>query len=199
VKAENAAALKYIFQDEIYLLPNEKSIERPAVAQAAETAVTEPAPRPVNVPAQAMPGTEPTPAAQPGPVVQASVTAFNYLGANKKSFLIITHYPGLDFIADEHLTALQSILKRKGFELDDVAIFNIDKAEVNNWDDLLKYFRPEKVLVLGKNAIPAKLEPLPLNQLKQLPDYALLYSFNFEEMMTNIDNKKAFWDQMKNL
>ncbi|GAA4100991.1 hypothetical protein [Mucilaginibacter panaciglaebae] len=195
MKAEHPAALKYIFQDEIYLLPDEKSFKSTAVTQLVETPVAETAIKPVEEAGLVPPAAQ----SEAEPMVQAPVLSFYYLGTNKKAFLIFTHYPDLDFIANEHLTALQNILKRKGFELDDVAIFNTAKNAVNDWNEILNYFTPEKVLLLGKSAIPSGLDLPPLNQLKQMPDYTLLYSFSFDEMMTSTDNKKAFWDQMKNL
>jgi len=195
VKAEHPAALKYIFQDEIYLLPDEKAFESSAITEPAETPVTETSIKPVAETDLVTHAVQP----EAEPAVQAPVISFNYLGANKKAFLIITHYPDLDFIADEHLTALQNILKRKEFELDDVAILNTAKNTLNAWDEILKYFTPKKILLLGKNATPARLDLPPLNQLQQMPDYTLLYSFSFDEMMSSTDNKKAFWDQMKNL
>jgi hypothetical protein len=224
VKAEHAAALKYIFQDEIYLLPNEISLERPAVAQpavippaSAEIApgpaaqsVAMPTPiipkieaAPVNEPAAAptpvIPKMEPVPVTQPQPVVQTPGAPFNYLGTNKKAFLIFTHYPDHEFIDQEHLTALQNILKRKEVELEDIAILNIAKTGNKKWADIYKFFTPKKVLVLGSEATPPGLNLPPLNQLKQAPAASLLYSFSFIEMMSSTDNKKAFWEQMKNL
>lgn len=193
MKAEHAAALKYIFQDEIYLLPDEKSFESPSVVQSVNMPSAQ---AEIETVAEAAPKTR---AIHTEPAVETPAVSFNYLGANKKAFLIIAHYPDLDFIADEHLTALKNILKRKEFELDDVAIFNAAKNGANSWEEILKYFAPQKVLLLGKNAVPAGLQLPALNQLKTMPGLTLLYSFSFDEMMTSTDNKKAFWDQMKNL
>lgn len=223
MKAEHAAALKYIFQDEVYLLPNEKSFERPANAQSvtAPSPVAEPVASavpeqvampavtaeparvtpPATLPAPVIPKVEPTPAPQPKAesAVQAPAAPFNYLGSNKKAFLIFTHYPNQDFMHQEHLTALQSILKRKEIELDDVAILNLAKAANTKWGDIYRHFSPKKVLVLGKEAIPEGLNVPALNTLKVAPAASLLYSFSFEDMMSSTENKKAFWEQMKNL
>ena len=213
MKAEHAAALKYIFQDEVYLLPNEKSLTPPTVAPAAAPTtiarpelvalpvtplpVIETAPEPVTPPVAA--STPVIPKTETAPVVQTQVAGFNYLGANKKAFLIFTYYPEHEFIAAEHLTALQNILKRKGVSQHDVAILNVAKTPGSKWADIYKFFTPKKVLVLGKDAAPAGLNLPPLNTLKQAPSASLLYSFSFDEMMSSNDNKKAFWDQMKNL
>jgi hypothetical protein len=99
----------------------------------------------------------------------------------------------------QHLTALQSILKRKELELDDVAILNLAKTANTKWADMYRFFGPKKVLVLGQDAVPVGLKVPDMNQLKQAPAASLLYSFSFDEMMSSTDNKKAFWEQMKNL
>lgn len=199
MKAEHAAALKYIFQDEVYLLPNERSAHVPAVAAPAAPIV--PIAEPVTEPVAIAAPVEPAPAPQPKaePVVQTPASPFNYLGANKKAFLIFTHYPNQDFMDQQHLTALQSILKRKELELDDVAILNLAKTANTKWADMYRFFAPKKVLVLGQDAVPVGLKVPDMNQLKQAPAASLLYSFSFDEMMSSTDNKKAFWEQMKNL
>ncbi len=124
---------------------------------------------------------------------------FKYHGKNNRNFLILVHYPTLEFIHETHLTALENILKRKGFEIDDVAIFNTAKHDGVNLETLSAYFKPQKMLVLGKNALPQGISPLALNLPQQITGFATLYSFSFDEMMDNNDYKKAFWEQMKGL
>ncbi len=188
MRAENPAALRFILQDDIYLLQSDKVIANQSVIQPVEENRPEPvietiaaAPTPVNL------------------VVETPALQFNYLGKNQKQFLIITHYAQHDFIADEHLTALRNILKRKDYELDDVAILNLAKTAGTTLEDLTTHFTPKKLLILGNGALPAKMEVIALNQPIQLPGFTALYSFSFDEMMSSVDNKKAFWEQMKNL
>ena len=124
--------------------------------------------------------------------------AFNYKGNNTKRFLILTFYRDEDFINTVHLSALQNILARKGFDIDDVAILNL----AHNAPDFLAiktHFLPGKVLILGKDATPAGLPALSFNQIQQVEGVALLHSFAFADMMDNTDNKRSFWEQMKNL
>ena len=166
MNVENPAALRFIMQDDIYLLPADK------IASPKKTEE---------------------------PVVQTPQPHFNYLGKNKKNLLIAVHYTDTEFIADEHLTALENILKRKDHMIDDVAILNMATQTVTNIAQIEAYFKPVKILILGAAALPASLEALAINQLRQLSNYTALYSFSFGEMMSSTDNKKAFWDQMKNL
>lgn len=165
MKAESPAALRFILQDDIYLLQNDKTY---------------------------------TAEKSPGPVVETPPAKLNYLGKYKKGFLVMVHYPGHEFIAGAHLTALENILKRKDHTIDDVAIVNMATAALANLDELLAYFNPKKLLLLGKDALPANMEAVTLNEPKQVAGCIALYSFSFDDMIDNTENKKAFWEQMKN-
>jgi hypothetical protein len=136
----------------------------------------------------------------PQPVIlETPPINFNYLGMNKKNFLVITHYPELEFINDKHLTALQSILNRLEFSLDDVAIFNKANYPEASFEHLTGFFKPQKLLLLGKHALPKNIAPLTLNKLQPLNNCHALFSYSFDEMMDSNENKKAFWEQMKQL
>jgi hypothetical protein len=216
VRSENPAALRFILQDDIYLLQSDK-VDIPQTPISIMDAVPEPVIEnkevtsspsiiPISEPvtATASASTSATPPETPAATPQITVTEtlavqFNYMGGNKKRFLIITHYPTEDFIAADHLAALQNILKRKDYDTDDVAILNIAKAAVTAVTDLVNYFKPEKLLILGEAAVPAGMGVPPLNQPKKMKNGVLLHSFSFDEMMSSTDNKKAFWEQMKNL
>jgi len=72
------------------------------------------------------------------------------------------------------------------------------RAHPSNQDELLAYFNPKKILLLGKGALPANMEALMLNEPAPIEGCMALYSFSFDDMMNSNENKKAFWDQMKN-
>lgn len=124
--------------------------------------------------------------------------SFNYEGKNRKKFLILTHYPDYEAIYAPHFTALEAILSRKGYEPDDVAILNMAKNDADI-DTLTKHFTPQKLLILGQKAVPAGMTAPEFNYLQALTDCNTLLSFSFDDMMENTDNKRAFWEQMKNL
>src|SRR3954468_15501596 len=109
MKIETPAALRYIMQDDIFLLPADK-------VKPAETIVEV--------------------------AVKTPDVVFKYLGENKKGFLILVHYTGHEFIADTHLTALQSILSRKEYNLDDIAILNRANYTNTDFEQLTTYFNP---------------------------------------------------------
>jgi len=133
------------------------------------------------------------------PAVGIPPDNFKFMGGNKKNFLVIVHYPESEFIEDNHFTALESILKRLGFSMDDVAIVNKAKYSSLTIKQLTDFFKPEKLLMLGRSALPAGAGPLTLNKTQQLNNCNTLLSFSFDEMMDNNENKKVFWEQMKQL
>jgi hypothetical protein len=190
VKVENPVALRFILEDELYLLGTDKALyEKRAIP---EPVIEETTPE-IRTPAVDSIIEEAKPKVTTQPV------SFNYLGQNLKTFLILVHYPELEFIAEAHLTALQNILKRKEFELQDVAILNMARYSASNLDELTSFFKPTKLLILGQQAMPVGISLLVLNGPQAFNNYKALYSFSFDEMMDSTDNKKAFWEQMKAL
>lgn len=173
MKVESGQALRFILGDEIYLLNEDK----------------------LNY---AKPDNQQTPAPQPQPETVTPKPVFNYLGANKKHFLVLTHYPNNDFIADDHLAALESVLGRKNHSREDVAILNVAKNN-SEYRELLFHFKPQTILVLGQPAIPAGIDQPKFNRVEKHDGITLLYTFDFDAMMSNVDNKKAFWEQVKSL
>jgi hypothetical protein len=167
VKVEDTHALRFILQDELYLLNEDKSLYSG------------------------------TPISQPE--IETPQSVFNYLGANKKNFLVLVSYNDHDFMKDEHLTALESVLGRLGHTRDDIAIFNLAKADTINHDEIITYFKPKTMVILGKTAIPASVGELNFNSNETIGSAKVLYTFSFDEMMTDVNNKKAFWEQMKSL
>jgi len=167
MKIDNPQAFRFILQDEIYLLDNDKIAKHIPVAEE--------------------------------PIVKTPDLNFNYLGRNNKNFLVLVNYAAEETISEAHLTALENILKRKDLSIDDVAILNTHAYLPLSVASLSQYFKYRKLLIMGKNALPADMEPVTLNQPKKKGDTAVLYSFSFDEMMDSNENKKAFWDQMKTL
>ncbi len=168
MKVEAPNALRFVFQDDIYLLQTDKQIYANDTPLATK------------------------------PKAETSQIVFNYWGENKKSFLILTNYPNHEFIADEHLIALQSVLSRIGYQRADVAILNTAKntAEYNT---IVAYFSPKTIVILGKEAIPQDIKPPQFNLIEKHPNLQTLYTFGFDAMMDNTANKKTFWEQMKTL
>jgi hypothetical protein len=179
VKAEILPGqLTYFLPEELYLFEADKAfysqpvppVEEPTAVQSAATPIETPAP------------------------------VFKYKGSNQKNFLILTHYPGTDFISEVHFAALTSTLGRLNFTTEDTAIVNINHYPDYVWNQLSEYFKPQKLMVLGQAALPDGMPAIPLNEIIELSGgLRALYTFNFEEMMGQKENTKIFWNQIKTL
>ena len=167
MKVEDTNALRFILQDELYLLDEDKSLYSGAPLSLSP--------------------------------IQTKQPIFNYLGSNKKNFLVLVSYDGHEFMKDEHLAALESALGRMGFTRDDVAILNLAKANSVIYEEIAAHFAPKRIVILGKTAIPAGMADLKFNSVETGGLTKVLYTFSFDEMMADVNNKKAFWEQMKNL
>jgi hypothetical protein len=210
MKVENPQAFRFIMQDEIYLLDKDKSsyassavickqeYELPSVAETTLT-ITTPTPQILSAESLGQPTSMAALPKSPPLIVQTPGKQFNYLGKNNKNFLILVNYTGDEHIAEPHLTALQSILKRKELDIEDVAILNVFKYAPVKLNALTAHFAPTRLIIMGKDALPEGIGKVPLNQPLQGKKTHVLYSFSFGEMMSSNDNKKIFWEHMKTL
>ena len=178
MKIENPLAYSFILQEDLYLLDNDKQLH-PATASP-------------------LPAIEAIPVL-PEPDIKTTLLNFNYLGENKKGFLIIVYYKLPGFMDEAHLTALTAVLARLQYTIDDVAILNLAHYAGYASNTFIDFFKPQKFLLLGAQALPAGLESIELNKPQKVNGLPALFSFNFEEMMTDNEKKKSFWEQMKQL
>lgn len=204
MKVDNPSAFRFILDDEIYLLATDKAGVNTPAAQQLETptATVETAIKPATAELPDQPATTviTKTTVQPSPSdIKTPGPEFNYLGSNNKNFVILLNYANEEFIPAAHLTALQSMLQRKGFGLDDVAIVNINRYAPVTLAKLAEVFKPVKLLIMGKDSLPQGIGILPVNQPVQGKKTNVLYSLSFTEMMDSNEMKKAFWDQMKAL
>ena len=210
---ENPAALQFIINEQIYLSKSDigtVSQQAPVVAVADEQAPIdqhEANPEPViaqapAVVAEAVPEpavAEAAAVAETAPVIETPVLGFNYLGKNAKGFLIICHYQDLDSMDEKHLAALTSTLQRKELSLDDVAIVNLAKHAGSTVRQIHSFFKPSRLLILGKQGVLPGWDTLVFNQLLEKNGFKALYTDSFTDMMGDRDKTKAFWEQMKQL
>lgn len=185
MNVENPVAFSFIMQDDIYLLDGDKSLYNSPVPAAVSNILSEPEPV-YNTTTANEPEAE-----------KIEPVSFKFMGGNKKHYLILTYYPGIDFIDDVHLGALQSTLGRLNTGADDVAIVNMANYPGTGFEQLRSFFNPEKILFLGKESFPAGGTDIQLNKVSFTEGIRTLLTFSFDEMMNSVEHKKAFWEQMK--
>ncbi|MDT3403310.1 hypothetical protein [Mucilaginibacter terrae] len=202
-----ATQLSYFLQEEIFLLKADKPLYQNAQQHAEITEQIQETPTDQPVPVSTAPlATIPAPAtatisiAPATPAISTTPTpaiTFNYSGGYQKKFLVLVHYPAADFMAADHLAALNGTLTRINYTPDDIAIVNMAKAEIKEWAAISKFFVPQKVLLLGTKAMPAAIPALNINTIQNVGTTAALYTFGFDEMMGNKDNTRIFWNLIK--
>jgi hypothetical protein len=192
VNTDNAAAdLRYLLTEDLYLLNADKEGYRnPAhlsdivTEPTLEPAIIEPV---IEIPA----------ASEPAAVRETPVNNLKYAGSNKKHFLVICYYPHEDFMPEAHQKGLESTLSRIGYVLDDIALVNMAHCPGVDFARLASQFAPQKLLLLGSQAMPVGLQINGLNQTQTIKNMLALYTYSFDEMMGNKENTKAFWNQIK--
>jgi hypothetical protein len=214
---ENPLALAYILPGDVYVLPADKQqfaiadetiatpeliaadIEIAPVLIAEEPAIiyTEP-----EKPIEQTVAIPQIPAIAPPVIPAVSETPaapFKYHGGNQKNFLVLVSYPDYDIMEPAHLTALESTVKRKGMAMDDVAVLNVAQYGQAQFKDIEAYFKPQRLLLMGKTALPLNM-PVPApNQLVKQGVCDMVFTFSFAGMMGNKDRTKVFWDLVKTL
>ena len=187
--AETPAALRYILPNDVYLLRSEKEAAGhyiaaigPCISEGAGIALTAAAGNVV---------------AEPATVYDKPEDPFNYHGGYQKKILVLVHYPAHEIMEPAHQTALMAALTRLDICIDDIALLNTGKLTGVELTVIENFFKPEKLLVLGKAALPAGLTPPAVNQCFNSTVCKVLYTFAFDEMLGNKDNTRAFWEQMK--
>jgi hypothetical protein len=166
---ENPLAYSFIIQDDIYLLNADKQLFKGSEKPAPEAVVVKETPAP----------------------------SFKYFGAYKKQYLVLTHYSDAEFMADAHLTALHNTIKRLDYEPGDIAVFNLATYPDAQFQQITDFFNPQKLLILGKGALPHGISAPVQNTPQPVSGISTLFTYGFDEMMDSQENKKAFWEAIK--
>lgn len=92
------------------------------------------------------------------------------------------------------MDAFEKILAALKLSLADVALINIAGPQGPTVDQLLEYFRPLKMVLLGTQI---SVEENQNTRPKSTPQ--ILHSYSFAEMMDDVAKKRTFWAQLKAL
>ncbi|HWV72795.1 MAG TPA: hypothetical protein VN040_13800 [Pseudosphingobacterium sp.] len=133
------------------------------------------------------------------PLVEVS-SYYEFLGENKKQILYIVDNQAHTYFSSGALDAFSRTINALGLSMEDIAVFNIAKhTSIINFDQICTYFNPQKVILAGASPTQLTLNNLSLNNPITLNNVKILYTFSFEEMLTDIERKKTFWQQVKTL
>ncbi|MFC6103781.1 hypothetical protein [Olivibacter domesticus] len=126
--------------------------------------------------------------------------AYQFLGGNKNQILYIINNSKHEYFSTAAHDAFSKTINALGLSMEDIAVLNVGNyPPVLYFDQICTYFDPRKVILAGASPTQLALNGLLLNDPTTLNNIRVLYTFSFEEMLTDIEKKKTFWQQVKTL
>ncbi len=140
-----------------------------------------------------------TPTIEPAPEIEKEElpVSFNYLGENNRYFLILVDDKTHPELNTPHKEMLMKIMAAKKLELRDLAILNLAKYPEANFGHLKDFFSCNRITLFGIDPQRIGLTGLGANQPGKHLDVKVLATFGLEEMSSNTDKKREFWNVMK--
>ncbi|MEJ6981841.1 hypothetical protein WG906_15340 [Pedobacter sp. P351] len=200
LKISDPFALQFLMTDDLYsihadVIPELSETREVAttVIKALNTDTIEPTPAIITIPAEK---TE-----TPGPAIvkTESPSFYEYLGENNKYILILFNDPAHKTIVPKELETLSNILKGKKQDIKDVALVNLSSYPTATFSSLKEFFACNSIVLFGINPAQLKIEGVQANQITSYQGTKILSTFSIAEMLSNVEKKRAFWDEMKKL
>lgn len=140
-------------------------------------------------------------AAVPEPMVLAPakpLPEIPYYGGNAKNILfVVSNQDGLFFSEQAELAFLKTMQALK-LDLNDVAVINLHPLEQPVFFERIRIkFEPRSCIFLGAEPIEAGLEAFADHLWKEEGAVRFLKSYSFEEMLTDKQKKRIFWDAIQ--
>lgn len=126
--------------------------------------------------------------------------AFSYLGSNNKNILYLVENGREAYFSPEAHEAFSKTVFALGLSIDDISVLNLSSMrEETSFEDLFSFFKPSKVIFAGPKPQKIGLEDIALNNSTQIKQVKMLYTYSFEEMLSDVHKKKIFWQAVKAL
>lgn len=176
----NANALRFLMTEDLYDLGDAEQSPTPTLTSVEVIAKEE----------SDSPG-------QDNQAEEIHVLSFDYLGENNRYFLIIVDDKSHPSLNTPHKEMLMKIMAAKKLELRDLAILNLAKYPDSNFSDLKDFFSCNRLTLFGIDPQRIGLPAIGANQPAKHMDVKVLTTFGLEEMSSNTDKKREFWNVMK--
>jgi len=69
----------------------------------------------------------------------------------------------------------------------------------SSWKEFKAYFACSSIVLFGIDPTEIKIRTLPRNAITDFEGMQVLFTYSFAEMLSNVDKKREFWNQMKKL
>ncbi len=148
------------------------------------------------------PPVHPVRAAEPDPVQEVKKEetpelSFNYLGENNRYFLILVDDKTHPDLNTPHKEMLMKIMTAKKLEMRDLAIVNLAKYPGATFEQLKDFFTCNRITLFGIAPQTIGLPAIGANEPAKHLETKVLTTFSLEEMSSNTDKKREFWNVMK--
>ncbi len=141
-----------------------------------------------------------TPVDETAPIDPPTTPAYAYLGENRKNFLFILENQQHSFFSEAALDAFSKTIMALGLTMADIAVYNLDMSSGStDIGPLLSFFNPKKLVFSGVSPLDLGLTKGDLNVVFEHGNSSCLFTYSFEEMLTDTQKKKLFWTQLKTL
>ncbi len=126
--------------------------------------------------------------------------AIPFLGKNKKNILLVTSHSQEPYLKDTALSFLTTILTACKLGLDDIALINQNNIAGTNYTEVIAFFNPETVLLIGVDPLSFGL-PLNFPSFKIQPfnKVTYLYAPSLQEIEQDKILKLQLWQNLKTL
>ena len=125
---------------------------------------------------------------------------FSFLGDNNKNILILVHDTENLHLSEHELSFLTGILTACKLNFADVALCNLHQNELNSFDEMLNFFKPEKIIGFDVSPVHLKIKissekyaPLQYNQMH------FLFGNRLNTIANNLEEKKILWGTLKTI
>jgi len=123
---------------------------------------------------------------------------FTYLGDNTQNILILVKDSENLHLNEKDLSFLTGILTACKLNFGDVALCNLDQNKFDSFDELLNFFKPEKIIAFDVspaefkiNISSEKYAPMQSNQIY------FLFGNSLNSIAGNMEEKKILWGSLK--
>ncbi|MCX6186812.1 MAG: hypothetical protein NTU43_07425 [Bacteroidetes bacterium] len=125
---------------------------------------------------------------------------FNYYGNNTARVLHIVDFEMLGTESKDEQAQLRTIIE-KGFLLnaDDNAIVFVDNIGLHDYDDIMGFFNPQKLIVWGCNDFASKQLKIKDYEIQQKGNTLILKVEPVFEYITSNAKKQQLWLQIKRM
>ena len=179
-------ALSLLLTEELYVIDQPDHVEL-KVEEIKEITVQEPVVKATQIPVI-------THIAEPKP---STKPAYEYLGDNNKSFLVIVNNPEIDYLAKADLDFLLKILKAKSLSLEDIAMINMAKYQNLTFDNLKDFFGCNKILTFGINPKALGVIGITANIKFNFKNTFILGTWSLNQLNEDVKKKTTFWNELK--